>query len=512
MSNEVFQVPSNLPTWSTIAALMNPSDVASLISAWQSGGLGTTAVNPLALRRYMALFPIAATPYGFIVTLRKLWEESAGVTPQPRRTAPRLHTFLPLACWLLVPLVIFFAWAVTLWFPIVEQSGSGVQSEFNVTVNENAVNLRWSAPNGATGTLLVERRLESAADWTQLSKVEYSRGSYTDNIPYSSQILKYFYRVTPPGKPTQSAIYVQVPPKLTPTVAPTATRTATPTPVPTPLAQGSPSFISEVIAASSLLDSTDHNAFERYKKYARTVREIPDASEDFCAYVILPTPTINVYANCVSGVPAGSERTRRLASTLSHESTHLLLEVEGSRSLVVQFDSKWLKDAVADFGERYRRDELGRLRAQLNAQVQRAYSECDQIMSDAEAEIRRNPGASPAAVVRFRAAAAADAQECKNSVDAEASRVLAQNTGLIDASVRRIVERDVIADYVRNLEGERGRTSTVVERADIVASECWAQHEGLVTYAKLGGTQLGELRDVLFLNRPECRQTLNLGF
>ena len=74
-----------------------------------------------------------------------------------------------------------------------------------------------------------------------------------------------------------------------------------------------------------------------------------------------------------------------------------------------------------------------------------------------------------------------------------------------------MLERDWIAEYVSHLERELGQTFTPVKRADVVASECWAQHEGLVTYAKLGGIQLGELRDVLFLNRPECRQTLNLG-
>lgn len=79
------------PAWSTISRFMNPSDVQSLTSAWRGGSLGMGAVNPVALRRYMALLPISATPYSFIVQLRNAWASSASSTRATAARAPSVR-------------------------------------------------------------------------------------------------------------------------------------------------------------------------------------------------------------------------------------------------------------------------------------------------------------------------------------------------------------------------------------------------------------------------------------
>lgn len=76
-----------LPSWDTVSALLAPDDLRSLVSAWRGGSLGTTAVNQTRLSRYMAYFPFASSPYGFVSGLRAVWASSV---PRARRVpAPR---------------------------------------------------------------------------------------------------------------------------------------------------------------------------------------------------------------------------------------------------------------------------------------------------------------------------------------------------------------------------------------------------------------------------------------
>jgi hypothetical protein len=393
-------------------------------------------------------------------------------------------------------------------------------SLFPITVaaEEDVVRLQWETPSDTLYEgFAVERQLAGSSGWTQLTRVRGEERRYDDRLAPSTEVRQYRYRVVAAGAggPAGEPVQVAVPaagstPRPTPSVTPTRTPIPTATPIPLPSVIGGQQFQEEVYAALRLLYQSDDRAYTRYVRNAKTLREDTRPNEDFCAFARPLLGEILVYANCITRLPAGPERTRRLATVISHEATHLAFQAEGTRGLVVQFDSQWLAAAVADITARYQAIQRRRNLAELAPEQQRAYAVCDKVISDTEDLIARNPNAQQAAKNRARAEALAQNATCRGRVDAEVDRLLARYGAETDAEVRRALNRDWVADYLANLQTELGVTFTSEVRKSVIASECWAQHEGLVTYSKLGGVQVGELDDVLFLNHTECRQVLNL--
>lgn len=382
------------------------------------------------------------------------------------------------------------------------------------TSEAGGVRLAWDAAAAVGDETLVIERKRGADGWAPLVTVKGPGGEHLDWLPPSSGDRSYHYRIrreNGSGGSAPVAVILQGgAPDPDPTPTPSPTPRPTPTPVPPPMVTGSPGFQAEMEAALALLEQGDPAGFARYRTWTRTVVELPRNSDDFCAFASPTLRAISIYASCISHAPAGEERTRRLASVLVHEATHLAIDREGTRSLTVQFDAKWLADAVTDVTARYVAQERARLAGELAPEIRAAYRDCDAVLGSAEALIQRNPTASARAKQDVRDRAAAESARCRRAVDQQAAGIESRYAGALREEVRRRIERDWVSDYVTNLEHELGRQYTDLQRQAVVRSECWAQHEGLVTYAKLGGTSLSELNDVLFLNTPDCRGVLNL--
>lgn len=402
---------------------------------------------------------------------------------------------------------------------VIFQLASGCTSaspiQIQVTAEEDVVQVDWEVDDRfhAAG-FIIQRELQGSPGWTTLRQVAIGDRQYRDPLPPSTNERTYRYRVMPAGTesgPSQQVVVPRAGTRATPTPVPTRTPIPTPTPVPPPTVRGSQAFDQEVAAAVELLKIGDPDAFVRYNRFVRMVHEDARDHSDFCAFARPQTKEVVVYANCATRTAPGEERTRRLAALLTHEATHLEFDVQGTTGLSVQFDSAWLRAAVADITARYQARETARFSGALAPEIRRAYGICDGLISEVEATIARTPGAPPAAIERARAQARAGRDRCYQAVGAQANDATRRYSAQINAEVRRTLDRDWVTDYLQNLERELNQTFTPAQRGRIIESECWAQHEGLVTYSRLGGTQVGELHDVLFLNQPECRNHLNLG-
>jgi hypothetical protein len=78
-------------SFTSLAAAIPADTLSQLVSAWQGGSLGISAVAPLDLQRMMASLPIADTAADFLATLQHLWVKDGMPTPA-RQSAGRVGT------------------------------------------------------------------------------------------------------------------------------------------------------------------------------------------------------------------------------------------------------------------------------------------------------------------------------------------------------------------------------------------------------------------------------------
>lgn len=372
----------------------------------------------------------------------------------------------------------------------------------------DGVRLHWEPGADPARPLVLERRLAEGDAWAKVSDVKAGDPGLDDRLPPSNQPRVYSYRVRAGDGSAQSPpVAVTVPawdPALvlpTPTPLPRATaapRAATVT--------GTPAFRAEVEAAVRLLEQGYPAGFARYSQYARTVREEEAADAgDACAFTRTFAREIAVYRGCVEAEPPGPERTRRLAATLAQQATHLQVELAGANRMSAQVDLPALRTRVAELTQQRRQQERERALAQLDAERQAGYAECNLIIGEAEDNLLRLPGSTPSYAATVRATAVERAHGCRTDVDSRVGFSAGQRA---EGAMVRLVGRDWVADYVAGLERREGVRLTPTERTTLVEAACWGQQERLTAYLALGGASAAELPTVLFLAQPECRPML----
>lgn len=271
-------------------------------------------------------------------------------------------------------------------------------------------------------------------------------------------------------------------PRSTPTPTITATPTTTATPA-GPQVEGSDAFRAAVNAALVYLRA-DPDAFRRYETHVLRVAPAPaGAVTDALVTGDAARRTVRLGPQDLNATADPVDNLRILAARLNHQATHVAMARGEPGAPAPQVDRAYLEAAYGRFWLSYRARAQARARAEGDRLRAQRYPDCDG---------RPIP----------------EHEACRAAVDRAVEQAVAQALANLEASVQQQAAADPIAAY---LELFRGRPLTPAQVQQLVAGKCWAYHNELLTYLRLGGSSLEGVAGILALSTPACRSALGIG-
>lgn len=267
------------------------------------------------------------------------------------------------------------------------------------------------------------------------------------------------------------------------TAVPTATPTLTATPRPPgPAVDGSDFFKQRTLTAVELLRA-DPVAYRRYVDNVEKVQQAPPGTlTDSLLNGSAVQRMLRFPGEILTTSLEPLESLRQTAAVLSRESTHVAIARGNRAGLAPAFDAAYLNSAYTNYWLAYRAREQARILDNVERRRAAQSTDCDGRMIEESAKCR---------------------------VDLDRSLEEGQRLAYeaLEASMRQEAATDPASAYLQLF---RNRPLTAAQQTEILASACWAQHNELFTYLRLGGRSLEVLRTVLMVNTPTCRTLLGI--